>query len=60
MLVLSRQVNEEIVINPGPDEVRVRICAIRGDKVRIGIAAPPRIEIDRDEVAKRKAASRRD
>jgi carbon storage regulator len=47
MLVLSRKVNESIVI---ADVVTVTVVAIHGDKVRIGISAPTEIPIHRQEV----------
>lgn len=51
MLVLSRKDNEEIVIgDEGPNQVRIKIVAIRGDKVRIGIEADPKIPVHRREV----------
>jgi carbon storage regulator len=51
MLVLSRKVNEQIVI--GADTV-VTITEIRGDKVRVGVDAPRFVPVDRLEVRKRK------
>jgi carbon storage regulator len=61
MLVLSRHRDERIIINGGtPDEVVILLVAIRGDKARIGITAPKRISVDREEVHKAKAQDRRD
>ena len=51
MLVLTRKVGEEIVIG---DQVRITITQIRGDKVRIGITAPPEVQVDRLEVHERR------
>ena len=51
MLVLARRVGEEIVIN---DVIKVTVVEIRGDKVRLGITAPPEIRVDREEVHKRR------
>ena len=47
MLVLSRQRDETIMIG---DEIELTVVDIRGDKVRIGIKAPPRIAVHRKEV----------
>lgn len=47
MLVLSRQRDETIMIG---DEVEITVIDIRGDKVRLGITAPRRIEVHRKEV----------
>lgn len=47
MLVLSRQKDETIMIG---DDVEITVVDIRGDKVRIGITAPPHIPVHRKEV----------
>lgn len=50
MLVLSRHKDERIFIAGG--SIVLTIADIRGDKVRIGIDAPPSIDIHREEVFK--------
>ena len=47
MLVLSRLRDETIMIG---DEVEITVVDIRGDKVRLGITAPPRVVVHRKEV----------
>jgi len=47
MLVLTRRVGEEIVID---GDIRITLVDISGDRVRIGIAAPPSIRVDRLEI----------
>jgi len=47
MLVLSRKTNEVICIG---DDIYVTVVEVRGDKVRLGIDAPPNIPVDRKEV----------
>ena len=47
MLVLSRQLDESIMIG---DNIVVRIVDVRGDKVRLGISAPPSVPIHRQEI----------
>lgn len=47
MLVLSRQVNQSIVIDGG---IEITVVEIKGDKVRIGISAPPSVAVHRKEV----------
>jgi carbon storage regulator len=47
MLVLSRKQNERIRVG---DSVVVTIVRVSGDKVRIGIEAPPHIRVLRDEL----------
>lgn len=50
MLVLSRQVNQSIEVG---DSIRIVIVRISGDKVRVGIEAPPEVPVHRSEVADR-------
>ena len=47
MLVLSRKVNERIVIDK---RITITIIEIRGDKVRLGIEAPLDVPVHRQEV----------
>lgn len=47
MLVLSRKLDEEVVIG---GEIRVKVLAILGDKIRLGIDAPPEIPVHRHEI----------
>jgi carbon storage regulator len=51
MLILNRKQDEKIVINNG--QVVVTVVAIRGDKVRLGITAPPEVPVHREEVQTR-------
>ena len=51
MLVLTRKERETIVVRtPSGEEVRFLIVDLRGDRVRIGIEAPPAFDISREEV----------
>ncbi|MFO0905606.1 MAG: carbon storage regulator CsrA [Pirellulales bacterium] len=47
MLVLSRKVNEQIVVD---GNITITIVDIRGDKVRLGIEAPLHVPVHRGEV----------
>jgi carbon storage regulator CsrA len=49
MLVLSRRVGEEIIV-PGCN-LTFRVLAVRGQRVRLGISAPPQVPILRGELA---------
>jgi len=51
MLVLSRRPGEEIII---AGNIRLSILAVAGGNVRIGIAAPPAVRVDRQEVHNRR------
>jgi len=60
MLILSRKVDEKVIIG---DDIKISIIEIRGDQVRIGIDAPKKVKVFRQEVydaikAENKAASR--
>lgn len=52
MLVLTRRVGEEIVID---GNIRVVVVAVSGDRVRLGVNAPPDVTVDRLEVHARRA-----
>ena len=47
MLVLSRQRDQTIIIG---DNIEITVVDIRGEKVRLGISAPPHIPVHRKEV----------
>lgn len=53
MLVLSRKIEEAIVIG---DNIRITVISIQGDRVRLGIAAPRDVAVDRQEIHDRKHA----
>ncbi|MDP6636532.1 MAG: carbon storage regulator CsrA [Phycisphaerae bacterium] len=47
MLVLSRQRDQTIIIG---DDIEITVVDIRGEKVRLGISAPPHVPVHRKEV----------
>jgi carbon storage regulator len=47
MLILSRRVNEKIVIG---DDVVISVVEVRGDQVKLGIEAPRNVKVFRQEV----------
>jgi carbon storage regulator CsrA len=53
MLVLTRKVGEEIVIG---DNIRITVVEVGPGRVKIGIAAPRDVRIDRDEIRVKKEA----
>jgi len=58
VLVLSRQVEQDIVIGDG---VRIKVVAVSGNQVRLGIEAPAEVTILRgelyDEIARQNQAA---
>lgn len=51
MLVLTRKYGEKIVL---PDqELTLTVLEVRGDRVRLGIEAPPHIRVHRHEIWQR-------
>ncbi len=53
MLVLSRRVGESIVIG---EEIVITILEVRGGQVRVGVDAPRRVQVHREEVFRQVAA----
>jgi carbon storage regulator len=47
MLVLTRRIGEEIVI---ADNIRVKVVAVHGNRVRLGIVAPQEVTVHREEI----------
>jgi carbon storage regulator len=50
MLVLSRKFGETIVIG---NSITVTVMEVQGDRVRLGISAPPEVTVHREEVQRR-------
>lgn len=53
MLVLTRKLGEVIALS---DEIAVQVIEIRGNKVRLGVAAPRRVTVDCQVVHARRAS----
>lgn len=47
MLVLTRKPGESIVVG---NDITITVVEVRGDQVRIGIAAPRSVQVHREEV----------
>lgn len=56
MLVLTRRRGESIVIDGG---IQITVLEVSGDKVRVGVDAPPEVEVHRQEVLGKIAAEGR-
>jgi carbon storage regulator len=54
MLVLTRRVGEEIVID---GRIRIVVVEVNWNRVRLGICAPPSVNVDRKEVHERRLVS---
>ena len=50
MLILTRKINEEIIIN---SDIRIKILSISENQIKIGITAPENMEILRGEIFER-------
>jgi carbon storage regulator CsrA len=57
MLVLSRNVEESIIVNHPSGPVEIKVVKVLGGKVKLGINAPTDVIVDRKEVHDRKMAS---
>ena len=48
MLILTRRIDESLVIG---DDVTITILGIKGNQVRIGVAAPKDVAVHREELS---------
>jgi carbon storage regulator len=58
MLILSRKIEESIVIGTGKDAITVMVTRIEGGKVRLGIDAPKGVPVHREEVLQKMDAAK--
>ncbi|HEX5442540.1 MAG TPA: carbon storage regulator [Pirellulales bacterium] len=49
MLVITRKAGETVLLDTPIGRVRLTVKTIRGDQVRLGIEAPPTVDIYRPE-----------
>jgi carbon storage regulator len=55
MLVLSRKIGEQIIIN---EDIVVTVVSVKGNQVRLGFTAPPTVSICREELLTNTRADR--
>jgi len=57
MLILTRKIDEEIIID---SDIKIKIISISENNIKLGITAPPNIEILRGEIYERVVQSTRE
>ena len=50
MLVLSRKINQKIIVDAGLSHIEIVVCDIQGDRVKVGVQAPRSVAVHREEV----------
>lgn len=50
MLILTRRIGETVIIG---DDIHITVLAVRGAQVQVGISAPKKVAVHREEVYRR-------
>jgi carbon storage regulator len=50
MLILTRKMNQSIVVGDGDNKVTITVLGVQGGQVRLGIDAPRNISVHREEI----------
>jgi carbon storage regulator len=50
MLILTRRVGEKLVIG---ENVTITVLGVKGNQIRVGIDAPPEVQVHREEIFRR-------
>jgi carbon storage regulator CsrA len=50
MLVLTRKVDQELVIGDGPDKIIVRVIKLYGNRVKLAMTLPDDVKVLRGEL----------
>ena len=58
MLILTRRIGETLICNDNGKLTEVTVLGVKGNQVRLGVAADKDVEVDREEIYLRKQEER--